>query len=53
MKDTLPDNYFQHFTLLVTAIRKLLGTSINRRDIAVSTKYLEIFCKHHALLCIW
>ena len=50
MKDTLPDNYFQHFTLLVTAIRKLLGTSINRRDIAVSTKYLEIFCKHHALL---
>lgn len=30
MKDTLPERNFQHLVLLVTAIRKLLGTSIRQ-----------------------
>lgn len=47
MKDVLPDEYFKHFVLLVTTLRKLLGTSIEERDLILDDKLLRVFCEQY------
>ena len=47
LKDVLPENNFKHFILLVTTMRKLLGTSIEEKDLQLCTKFMNIFCKHY------
>ena len=41
---TLPDEYFQHYLLLVQAIYLMLQESISPSDISTATKLLKQFC---------
>ena len=47
LKDILPEHNFKHFALLVTAIRKLLNSSIQQQDLELCTEFINLFCKHY------